>query len=213
MNIIPFQFKDSSIRVIDKAGEPWFVAKDIAEALGYPKANTMTRILDADEIGAHIVCMSAGTRELSIINESGLYSAILKSRKPEAKTFKKWVTSEVLPSIRKNGGYIDGQENDSPEVILAKALNITQSIIKTKTMQLEVAQEEIKEALPKVEFYNKVTNAKDAISVGKSAKILNTGRNRLMDYLRRHGWVNQDNEPYQVMIGLGYMDVKLAKAP
>ncbi|WP_353618629.1 phage antirepressor KilAC domain-containing protein [Spartinivicinus marinus] len=69
----------------------------------------------------------------------------------------------------------------------------------------------MEEALPKVEFYDKVTHATDAISVGKSAKILNTGRNRLMSYLRRHEWVNSDNEPYQVMIELGYMDVKLGK--
>ncbi|NYZ70228.1 Bro-N domain-containing protein, partial [Endozoicomonas sp. SM1973] len=122
LNIIPFQFNNSSIRVIDKAGEPWFVAKDIAEALEYPTAYKMTRSLDADEKDAQIVGTLGGNQEVTVINESGLYSAILKSRKPEAKTFKKWVTKEVLPSIRKNGGYIAGQENDSPEMVMAKAL-------------------------------------------------------------------------------------------
>ncbi|NYZ70444.1 phage antirepressor KilAC domain-containing protein, partial [Endozoicomonas sp. SM1973] len=187
-----------------KAGEPWFVAKDIAEALEYPTAYKMTRSLDADEKDAQIVGTLGGNQEVTVINESGLYSAILKSRKPEAKTFKKWVKKEVLPSIRKNGGYIAGQENDSPEMVMAKALLVVNSIIEDKTKQIE-------EALPKVEFYDKVTHATDAISVGKSAKILNTGRNRLMSYLRRHEWVNSDNEPYQVMIELGYMDVKLGK--
>ncbi|MCX4025119.1 phage antirepressor KilAC domain-containing protein [Endozoicomonas sp. SM1973] len=211
MNIIPFEFKNSEIRVIDKNGEPWFVAKDIAEVLGYTEAYKMTRNLDDDEIAPHIVGTNAGPREFSIINESGLYSAILKSRRPEARAFKKWVTSEVLPSIRKTGGYIAGQENDSPEVIMAKALQVAQSVIETKAKQLAVVKEEIREVLPKVEFHDQVAKAHDAITVGEAAKIIGTGRNRLFEYLRQIGWVTRYNQPYQHKIEQGLLNVKLSQ--
>lgn len=94
-----------NVRIIDLNGELWFVAADVASALDYPSAPQMTRNLDDDEKGMHNVHTLGGSQEMLIINESGLYSAILKSRKPEAKKFKKWVTSEVLPSIRKTGKY------------------------------------------------------------------------------------------------------------
>jgi prophage antirepressor-like protein len=94
-----------NVRIIDLDGELWFVAADVANALDYRDAGNMVRNLDDDERGTHNMSTPSGDQNLSIINESGLYSAILKSRKPEAKKFKKWVTSEVLPSIRKTGKY------------------------------------------------------------------------------------------------------------
>lgn len=104
-NIIPFHFDDTDIRVIpNERGEPWFIAKEIAGALGYSDAEAMTRRLDDDE-KQNLQLVGFGPRGVTIINESGLYSAILGSTKEEAKRFKRWVTSEVLPSIRKTGGY------------------------------------------------------------------------------------------------------------
>lgn len=101
-----FQFTPSfQLRVIDIHGQPWFVAADVAEALDYRMASDLTRFLDDDEKGTQIVRTPSGDQMMTIINESGLYSAILRSRKPEAKRFKKWVTSEVLPAIRKTGQY------------------------------------------------------------------------------------------------------------
>ena len=94
-----------NVRIIDLNGELWFVASDVASALDYRMASDMTRFLDDDEKGTHNLRTPSGSQDLTIINESGLYSAILKSRKPEAKKFKKWVTSEVLPAIRKTGKY------------------------------------------------------------------------------------------------------------
>ena len=94
-----------NVRIIDLNGELWFVASDVASALDYRMASDMTRFLDDDEKGTHNLRTPSGSQDLTIINESRLYSAILKSRKPEAKKFKKWVTSEVLPSIRKTGKY------------------------------------------------------------------------------------------------------------
>lgn len=113
-SLIPFQFQTHQIRVVEKDGEPWFVATDIASVLGYADARHMTRMLDDDEAGLHIVQTRSENgveqkREVAIINESGLYLAVLKSRKPEAKPFRKWVTAEVLPTIRKTGGYAKPQ--------------------------------------------------------------------------------------------------------
>lgn len=105
-NLQTFRFTDTLIlRGFLRDGEPWFVAGDVAGALDYSEAKDMTRNLDDDEKGRQIVPTLGGDQEMTVINESGLYSAILKSRKPEAKAFKKWVTSEVLPSIRKTGSY------------------------------------------------------------------------------------------------------------
>lgn len=109
MSIIPFEFDGAAVRVVEQDGKPWFVAGDIASILGYAEAKDMTRNLDDDEKGRQIVPTLGGAQEMSTISESGLYSAILTSRKPEAKRFKKWVTSEVLPSIRRTGGYKGGQ--------------------------------------------------------------------------------------------------------
>ncbi len=105
-SVIPFDFEGCSIRVVfDTQGGPRFVAYDIAKALNYRMASDLTRSLDDDERGTQIVRTPSGDQEMLVINESGLYSAILKSRKPEARRFKRWVTREVLPSIRKTGSY------------------------------------------------------------------------------------------------------------
>lgn len=111
--IIPFNFDAHSVRTLLINDQPWFVASDVAKALQYQAAKDMARNLDDDERGRQIVPTPSGDQEMTIINESGLYSAILRSRKKEAKRFKKWVTSEVLPSIRKHGSYSDQANNMS----------------------------------------------------------------------------------------------------
>lgn len=105
--IIPFQFEAREVRTLLINDQPWFVAADVAASLGYPAAPQMTRNLDDDEKGMQNMHTLGGDQEMLVINESGLYSAILRSRKPEAKRFKKWVTAEVLPAIRKHGRYDD----------------------------------------------------------------------------------------------------------
>lgn len=110
-NVIPFNFEGNPVRTLLIEDAPWFVASDVAAALMYRDSFNMHRNLDEDEKDTHIVSTPGGDQEMMIINESGLYSAILRSRKDEAKRFKKWVTSEVLPSIRKTGGYGQPDEN------------------------------------------------------------------------------------------------------
>jgi prophage antirepressor-like protein len=100
-----YQFGAAPLRVLQLAGEPWFAATDVASSLGYRDAANLVRILDDDEKGTHNVSTLGGDQEMLIISESGLYHAIFKSRRDEAKAFRKWVTSEVLPTIRRSGAY------------------------------------------------------------------------------------------------------------
>ena len=102
---LSFSLDGMQLRVIVSDGNPIFVATDVAESLGYQSAKDMTRLLDDDEKGRHIVPTLGGNQEVNVVTEAGLYLCILKSRKPEAKRFKRWVTHDVLPSIRKTGGY------------------------------------------------------------------------------------------------------------
>lgn len=115
-NVIPFNFGKQQVRTLLIDGQPWFVANDVSAALQYSEASAMTRHLDDDEKGLSIVQTLGGDQEMLVINESGLYSAILRSRKAEAKRFKKWVTAEVLPAIRKHGRYEDTQGVMAPMV-------------------------------------------------------------------------------------------------
>lgn len=123
---VVFDFDSLPIRTLDQDGEIWFVASDVAKALDYAEAKDMTRMLDEDEKGRHNVPTLGGEQEVAIINESGLYSAILRSRKPEAKRFKAWVTKDVLPTIRRTGGYAPQQLNpgELDAVLLAQELLI-----------------------------------------------------------------------------------------
>jgi len=111
-NIIPFKFDARDVRTMLIDDQPWFVAADVSVALDYRIAGDMTRNLDEDEKGTQIVRTPGGDQAMLVINESGLYSAILRSRKAEAKRFKKWVTSEVLPAIRRSGRYEDAWQQD-----------------------------------------------------------------------------------------------------
>ncbi|MBU1040258.1 MAG: Bro-N domain-containing protein [Proteobacteria bacterium] len=114
--LLPFAFEDSLVRVrADADGEPWFVAKDVCNVLGLENPRTSTALLDDDEKGVHTMDTLGGPQEMSTVSESGLYSLVFRSRKPEAKRFRKWVTAEVLPSLRKTGSYAAGPASASME--------------------------------------------------------------------------------------------------
>ncbi len=124
---ILFNFKATEVRTIYKEGLIWFVASDIAKALNYSDATHMIRAIDDDEQGLHIVETLKGSQKLTVINESGLYHALFKSRKPEAQAFRKWVTAEVLPAIRKTGGYT------LPPFIQPAQQNALQQLVSSKS--------------------------------------------------------------------------------
>jgi prophage antirepressor-like protein len=139
--VIPFRFEAREVRTLLIDDQPWFVAADVSAALKYRIAGDMTRNLDDDEKGTQIVRTPGGDQEMLVINESGLYSAILRSRKAEAKRFKKWVTAEVLPAIRKHGRYEDADGRMATlvgQTIGTDGFHMLGSLIKGKVSSLPV---------------------------------------------------------------------------
>lgn len=198
-----FNYNGYKVRTIQKDGEPWWVLKDVCEVLGLSSPHKVFERLDDDEKGRNQIPTLGGEQEMTVINESGLYNVILRSDKPEAKPFRKWVTSEVLPSIRKNGGYIANQENLTPEQIVANALIVAQNIISQKDKQIEQMK-------PKAEFFDAVADSRTAISMNEVSKVLGIkgyGRNNLFEFLRNNGILDRWNVPYQRYIDCGWFRV------
>lgn len=198
-----FNYNGNEVRTIQKDGEPWWVLKDVCEVLGLSSPHKVFDRLDEDEKGRNQIPTPGGEQEMTVVNESGLYNVILRSDKPEAKPFRKWVTSEVLPSIRKNGGYIANQENLTPEQIVANALIVAQNIISQKDKQIERMK-------PKAEFFDAVADSRTAISMNEVSKVLGIkgyGRNNLFEFLRNNGILDRWNVPYQRYIDCGWFRV------
>ena len=133
---VPYLFDGAPVRIVVREGEPWFVAGDVARTLGYRDAPTLTRNLDADDAATHNLCIRSQngvtqSRAMTIINESGLYVAIFASRRPTARAFKRWVTTEVLPSIRKTGRYATPSAPD-PEAALASQIRLVELALQIK---------------------------------------------------------------------------------
>lgn len=201
------------VRVVEQNGEPWFVGKDVATILGYAKPlNALAMHVDEDDSLKQGLIDSMGrTQETIIINESGLYSLILSSKLPQAKQFKRWVTSEVLPSIHKHGGYIKGQESMTDEELLSKALLMAQSKIEERNRQIEQMK-------PKEIFADAVATSKTSILIGELAKILkqngvDIGQNRLFAWLRNNGYLirrkgTDYNMPTQSAMEMGLFEIK-----
>ena len=192
-----------SVRCMSIDNEPWFVGKDVATALGYSNSRKAIQDhVDEEDKGVTKRDTLGGKQNMTIINESGLYSLILHSKLPSAKKFKHWVTSTVLPSIRKNGGYIQNQENLSETEILANAVLVAQKVIEEKNQK-------ILQMTPKADFYDTLMDTKNAIPMGEAAKRLdmNIGRNNLFAILRKHGVLDAHNIPYQSMIDRRYFRV------
>jgi len=162
-----FDFKGAALRTLtDEAGEPWFVLKDCMSILDLGNPTETVKMFDKDEFSTTEVIDSIGRRQQTyIISEPGLYRLVMKSRKPEAKEFQRWVTHEVLPSIRKHGGYMAGQERMTPEQMALASMRWLQSKVDEQAKQLK-AQE------GKVLFANAVETARTSILVGDFAKIL-----------------------------------------
>lgn len=204
-----------SIRAVERGGEPWFVGKDVAQALGYgvgkSLANAVANHVDDEDKGVTEMMTPGGKQPITIINESGLYSLVLSSKLPGAKKFKRWVTSEVLPALRKNGGYIAGQENMTDAEIMAKALLVAQRTIESK-------QAAIEEMTPKAVFADAVSASKSSILVGELAKMLrqngvDMGEKRLFDWLRNNGYLvrrngSDRNMPTQRSVDQGLFTIK-----
>lgn len=199
------------LRVVkDENGEPWFVAKDVCDALSLGRQHDSTRYLDADEKGEGLVDTPSGKQTMVVINEPGFYKLIMKSRKPEAKAFQRWVTHEVLPSIRKKGGYIAAAADETPEQIMARAVLLAQDTIERQKAQIE-------ELKPKALFADAVAASDGTCLVGDLAKMLRQngvqiGQNRLFEKLRQDGYLGKTgsnrNVPTQRAMEMGLFRIK-----
>ena len=182
--------------------EPMFCLIDICKALELSNSRIVADRLDEDE-RRKLDLPRQG--ETWFITESGLYAVVLRSDKPAAKKFRKWVTSEVLPSIRKHGMYAVDELIENPELAIKAFTALKEEREKNRALQAE--NERMK---PKEEFFDAVTDSKDAIDIGQVAKVLNCpgiGRNKLFEILRNNGILKQNNEPYQKYIDCGYFRV------
>ena len=206
------------VRVVQRDGEPWFVAADVCKALEIDR--TATRRLDDDEKGVHSTHTPGGQQDVTIVNEPGLYTLVLGSRKPEAKLFKRWITHEVIPAIRKTGGYIAGQETLSDDELMARALLVAQNTIKLREERIKALEHsntaleaKVEADAPKVLFADSVAASSQSILIGELAKILrqngiDIGQNRLFERLRKEGYLGTSGEYYNIPTQRA-MDLKL----
>lgn len=215
-----FDFKGASLRTLtDKAGEPWFVAKDVCDILELGNTTNALRALDEDEKTNFTNCNVAqnGGRAPLIISEPGLYKLVMRSRKPEAKEFQRWVTHEVLPSIRRTGGYIPTTDADDDMTILAKAVMIGQRTMEAQKRKIAEQQTRIVELEPKARFADAVAASDGTCLVGELAKMLrqngmDIGQNRLFRLLQADGYLGKSgsnrNVPTQRAMELGLFRIK-----
>ena len=225
MNIeIPrFDFRGASLRTLtDEEGEPWFVAKDVCDILGMSNPSMAVIALDKDEVAQidpkdYLGSENRSNQAVNIVSEPGLYKLIMRSRKPEAKEFQRWVTHEVLPQIRKTGGYIPTSESDSDEDIMARAVLVAQKTIKQKNQQIAEQQTRIVELEPKARFADAVAASDGTCLVGELAKMLrqngmDIGQNRLFRLLQADGYLGKSgsnrNVPTQRAMDLGLFRIK-----
>lgn len=218
MSIQVFESADfGAIRTLTEDGEPWFVASDIAKALGYRMASDMNRRLDDDEKGTRSVRTPGGIQEMTVISEAGLYSAVLGSKLPEAKAFKRWVTHEVLPAIRRDGGYMAAKPDETPEEIMARALRIADETMRRQKERIESLSSANAEMRPKALFADAVAASESTCLVGELAKMLRQngveiGQNRLFDWLRERGYLGKGgsnrNVPTQASMDMGLFRIK-----
>ena len=186
------------IRTVEIGGEPWFVGKDVAETLGYerPTKAVSDHVDGEDRDEVPIQDPIGRMQNTAIINESGLYSLILSSKLPSAKAFKRWVTSEVLPSIRKHGGYINGQAEMSPEELMAKALQVAQKTLEEREARIGVLAAENsaltveKQILqPKADYFDELVDRNLLTNFRETAKQLSIKQNDFVKFLLEKKYV------------------------
>ena len=214
-----FDFKGASLRTLtDEAGEPWFVLKDCMSILDLGNPTETVKMFDEDEFSTAEVIDSIGRRQQAyIISEPGLYRLVMRSRKPEAKEFQRWVTHEVLPAIRKTGGYIPTTAADDDMTILAKAVMIGQRTMEAQKQKIAEQQTRIVELEPKARFADAVAASDGTCLVGELAKMLrqngmDIGQNRLFRLLQTDGYLGKSgsnrNVPTQRAMDLGLFRIK-----
>jgi len=189
-----FEYQGSQIRTVIKDGEPWFVAKDVCDVLGLGNSREAVSKLDSEEKGAEKVDTLGGPQEMTVIAESGLYTLIIRSNMPEAKPFRKWVTYEVLPSIRKTGSYAQ------PQYKLPATFSECLRMLADKVEENQILT-------PKAQQFDNFMTGRHSQPVGVVAKALGTGRTKLFSLLRDQKILMRNNTPYQNYMERGYFEV------
>jgi|SRR3712207_504802 len=202
------------IRTTSIDGEPWFVGKDIAAALGYKNiSDALIKHVDMEDKGVAKCDTLGGNQEMTVINESGMYSLVLSSRLDSAKKFKRWVTSDILPSIRKHGMYATDELINNPDLLIQVATQLKDE--RAKRQELELQEQANR---PKVLFAESVEASKCSILIGDLAKLIkqngyNIGQNRLFEWMRNNGYLisrrgESYNMPTQQSMNLGLFEIK-----
>jgi prophage antirepressor-like protein len=209
---VPFQFRGQEIRSVPIDGEPWFVATDVAQILGYRDSNSLTRRIDPEDKGTQILRTLGGDQALTVINEAGLYTGVLGSTVPDAREFKLWVVRVVLPAIRMTGSYsvapVEAPAELSRLEILTLALDSERRAI--------TAEAQAAELTPRAEAWDTLASADGDYDVAEAAKILvragvKTGPQRLFNELARLRWTFRSAgkwEPYASAVDAGYLTTR-----
>lgn len=213
-----FMYGYNQIRTVSKDGEPWFVLKDVCEVLDLEQVAGVKRRLSDDVISNHPITDALGRlQDTAIVNEDGLYDVILESRKPEAKAFRKWITGDVVPSIRKHGAYMTPETIEKtltdPDFIIGLASRLKQANEEKSRLEAQIEADR-----PKVLFADSLAVSKDSILVADLAKVLrqngiDMGEKRLFVWLRENGYLikggSEYNQPTQRSMDIGIMEIKI----
>lgn len=205
-----FAFESQRVRVVSVKGEPWFVAKDVCDVLEISNPSDALKRLDEDEHTLVSIEGASNGLPVNAVNESGLYSLVLGSRKPEAKAFKRWITHEVIPAIRQTGSYGTPRELTRLELIeLARDSELARLETERQKAELEY---QLRRQEPKVALYDVAMQAVNAQPVGTVAKVLNIGPNKLFAWLRAEGILMSHGARYNLpkaeYMDRGYFEVR-----
>lgn len=214
-----FNYNDREVRTVQKDGEPWFVLKDVCAILGIGNSRMASDRLDTDEKGVSQIDTLGGKQEMTVINESGLYNVILRSDKPEAKPFRKWVTSEVLPSIRKHGAYMTQEKLQevlcNPDALFQIASALKEESDKRKALEIQNSALAVDLAIaqPKADYFDDCMARGGLMNFRDTAKLLGMRQKEFIDNLLRDSYLYRDKRgrllPYQKRNN-GYLEIKEA---
>lgn len=196
-----FVYSGAEVRTVRKDGAPWFVLKDVCGVLGISKYRDVAERLDPDERGLVRVDTLGGSQEMTCISESGLYNVILRSDKPEAKPFRKWVTAEVLPAIRRSGGYIAGQNDLSPAELMAKAIKVAEQTLAERDARISSLQVQNAIMAPKADYFDELVERNTLTSFRDTAKELGIPPRKFTQFLLDKKYIYRDKKeklmPYE----------------
>lgn len=197
-----FVYSGAEVRTVQKDGAPWFVLKDVCGVLNLGTPSRVAERLDGDEVSlTHLTDSLGRLQETTVISESGLYNVILRSDKPEAKPFRKWVTAEVLPAIRRSGGYIAGQNDLSPAELMAKALKVAEHTLAERDARISSLQVQNAIMAPKADYFDELVERNTLTSFRDTAKELGIPPRKFTQFLLDKKYIYRDKKeklmPYE----------------